>query len=186
MSINDDLRALRADMKQLQTWLAPQLERLGREMQANSELRAEVERYKHLANEWADVATNAPQVLRNVRDGLSKFEDAIEYMSLQCRRAQKLNAPAGGRELRAEVARYKVALQAISLGPPHRMLNNVDRWATDLASEALEPPSGETSASAFRPQCPLCNGLGLIAHNRLTGQWVACPKCAAASAQEQK
>lgn len=49
--------------------------------------------------------------------------------------------------LRSELARYKAALQAISLGPPDRMLNNnVDRWATDVAGEALGPPSGETSA----------------------------------------
>lgn len=42
--------------------------------------------------------------------------------------------------------------------------------------------SAAASASTFKPQCPLCNGLGLIVHNRLTGHWVACPECAAASA----
>ncbi|WP_293385600.1 hypothetical protein, partial [Phenylobacterium sp. SCN 70-31] len=43
-------------------------------------LRAENERLKHIANEWADTATSGLQWLRNIRDGISTVEDALSNM----------------------------------------------------------------------------------------------------------
>lgn len=47
--------------------------------------------WQHVANEWADVATNSTTVLENVRDGINTFVDAIAYMKSgfeHCRRVQ--------------------------------------------------------------------------------------------------
>ena len=41
---------------------------------------SDIERWKHVANEWADVATNGYQWLLNIQDGTSKVDDAIENM----------------------------------------------------------------------------------------------------------
>lgn len=43
-------------------------------------LRVEVEELRHRANGWADIATSGLQWLRNVRDGLSTPQTAIENM----------------------------------------------------------------------------------------------------------
>ena len=45
----------------------------------NAEIKRLNERIKaldHLANEWADCATNGLQWIRNIREGISTFEDA--------------------------------------------------------------------------------------------------------------
>jgi len=35
----------------------------------------------HVANEWSDAATNGPQYLRNIRDGICTFEEALSGMA---------------------------------------------------------------------------------------------------------
>ena len=57
------------------------LEDWGREgWDAAAALRVEVEELRHRANGWADIATSGLQWLRNVRDGLSTPQTAIENM----------------------------------------------------------------------------------------------------------
>jgi hypothetical protein len=47
--------------------------------------------WKHIANEWADEATNGPTYLRNVRDGLEKAEDLIGVMEQNFARIRSLS-----------------------------------------------------------------------------------------------
>lgn len=47
---------------------------------AAAALRVEVEELRHRANGWSDIANSGPQWLRNVRDGLSTPQTAIENM----------------------------------------------------------------------------------------------------------
>ena len=47
--------------------------------------------WRHIANEWADVATNGPTILRNVRDGLLSVDDAIASMEADFARARAVH-----------------------------------------------------------------------------------------------
>lgn len=57
--------------------------------------------WQHIANEWADAATNGVQWLRNIRDGASTLADALACMESNVERIQQLKPPA----------------QAVDLGP---------------------------------------------------------------------
>ncbi len=52
----------------------------------------EAHRLRHVANEWADAATNGLQWLRNIRDGISTPEDAINRMEDNIRHCREVNA----------------------------------------------------------------------------------------------
>lgn len=59
-------------------------------------LAGEVERARHSANEWADMATSGIQWLRNVRDGMSSVEAALENMDeclAHCQEVAALTTP---------------------------------------------------------------------------------------------
>ena len=43
------------------------------------------QKQQHLANEWADIATSGLQWLRNIQDGISKPQAAIENMEVLVR-----------------------------------------------------------------------------------------------------
>ncbi|MFV7423966.1 hypothetical protein ACNPNN_12935 [Stenotrophomonas geniculata] len=58
--------------------------------------------WQHIANEWADAATNGVQWLRNIRDGASTVADALACMESNVERIQQLKPPA----------------QAVDLGQP--------------------------------------------------------------------
>ena len=49
--------------------------------------------WRHIANEWADMATNGVQWLRNIRDGISTPEDALGEMEENHKRIQALPRP---------------------------------------------------------------------------------------------
>ena len=49
--------------------------------------------WRHIANEWADAATNGLQWLRNVKDGISKPDDGIDCMTRNIQRIQSLPRP---------------------------------------------------------------------------------------------
>lgn len=56
----------------------------------------------HIANEWADMATNGVQWLRNIRDGISTADDALTEMESNYRRIIAISAtpsPTSAREL---------------------------------------------------------------------------------------
>ena len=53
---------------------------LGEVLKQRDALRVEAEELRHRANGWADIANSGPQWLRNVRDGLSTPQTAIENM----------------------------------------------------------------------------------------------------------
>lgn len=94
------------------------------------------------------------------------------------------------KELQEEVQRYKAA-HVVALDCAKGLIacatndeaEQVGALFKAQILEALKPPSGETSATEFKPQCPLCSNTGFIVHNRLTGHLVDC-ECAAANAQE--
>lgn len=50
--------------------------------------------WQHIANEWADAATNGVQWLRNIRDGASNVADALACMESNVERIQQLKPPA--------------------------------------------------------------------------------------------
>jgi hypothetical protein len=55
----------------------------------------QLERMRHIANEWADMATNGMQWLRNIRDGISTVEDAIANMDDNYKHCRKVNDATG-------------------------------------------------------------------------------------------
>lgn len=48
------------------------------------------EAFRHVANEWADMACNGLQWLRNIRDGLSTVDDALAEMEANVKRIRAL------------------------------------------------------------------------------------------------
>ena len=50
--------------------------------------------WPHVINEWADVAYNGVQWLRNIRDGISTAEEAIENMNTGLAHCQKVTSEA--------------------------------------------------------------------------------------------
>lgn len=48
--------------------------------------------FEHLANEWADAATNGPTILDNVRDGIYSFEKAKEMMAADFAHCREVGA----------------------------------------------------------------------------------------------
>ncbi len=59
------------------------------------------EHWQHIANEWADAATNGVQWLRNIRDGASTVADALACMESNVERIQQLKPPAQAVDLGA-------------------------------------------------------------------------------------
>nr|WP_244125155.1 helix-turn-helix transcriptional regulator [Burkholderia gladioli] len=59
--------------------------------------------WRHIANEWADVATNGIQAVKNVRDGVDTAEEAIARLKADIERCRELPpqaaAPAEAREI---------------------------------------------------------------------------------------
>jgi hypothetical protein len=45
---------------------------------------------RHIANEWADMATNGIQWLRNIQDGISVPEEALKEMESNLARIRQL------------------------------------------------------------------------------------------------
>lgn len=53
------------------------------------------ERMRHIANEWADMATNGLQWLRNIKDGISTSADALENMEACMAHCRQVNDAPG-------------------------------------------------------------------------------------------
>ena len=75
---------------------------------------AELEGYgwKHVANEWADMATNGIQYMRNVKEGITTFDKALEGLAGNLEHC--LEVAAGAREL----AEREAKLAALEIPPP--------------------------------------------------------------------
>lgn len=75
---------LDADAKEIEGWKADQKENLKNQCDLHAALQAErvpkvwKPDMAHLANEWADVATSGICWLRNIKDGISTVDEAIE------------------------------------------------------------------------------------------------------------
>lgn len=54
-------------------------------LQTLQRLLLDSKKQQHLANEWADIATSGLQWLRNIQDGISKPQAAIENMEVLVR-----------------------------------------------------------------------------------------------------
>lgn len=55
----------------------------------------QLERMRHIANEWADMATNGMQWLRNIRDGISTVDDALANLETNYAHCRKVNDAPG-------------------------------------------------------------------------------------------
>lgn len=55
----------------------------------------QLERMRHIANEWADMATNGPQYLRNVRDGICTIDEALAGLAKDYEHCRKVNDAPG-------------------------------------------------------------------------------------------
>ncbi len=49
--------------------------------------------WQHIANEWADCATNGVQCLRNVRDGIQTPEECITYLLAEFKHIRSMQHP---------------------------------------------------------------------------------------------
>lgn len=47
--------------------------------------------YQHQANEWADAATNGPQWIKNIRDGISTVDEALVAIKSDIDRCRRLS-----------------------------------------------------------------------------------------------
>lgn len=95
--------------------------------------------WAHIANEWADMAANGIQWLRNVRDGISTPAQALEEMEANCKRIRALPkqaaAPAPNER---EIAAYREALGRIAPYPTGREKELGYTTCRRIAREALE------------------------------------------------
>ncbi|URI08786.1 hypothetical protein MW290_24730 [Aquincola tertiaricarbonis] len=55
----------------------------------------QLERMRHIANEWADMATNGPQWLKNIRDGISTVPEALEALEKDYAHCRAVNDAPG-------------------------------------------------------------------------------------------
>ncbi|PJK97097.1 hypothetical protein B9Y76_18795 [Stenotrophomonas maltophilia] len=67
--------------------------------------------WQHIANEWADAATNGVQWLRNIRDGASTVADALACMESNVERIQQLKPPAQA----VDLGQFRPAVCAMGL-----------------------------------------------------------------------
>lgn len=58
-----------------------------------------LERMRHVANEWADMAANGLQWIRNIKDGISKPDDALANMLTNLRHCREVNDAAPAHEV---------------------------------------------------------------------------------------
>ena len=92
------------------------------------------EKWRHIANEWADAATNGLQWLRNVKDGISKPEDGIDCMLRNIKRIQDIPRP---------------AMPRLAAAPP------VCHAASDGECIWPECPQEKDGRRNYQPSCPL-------------------------------
>lgn len=71
---------------------------------AKESLAKDAEAWKHIANEWADEATNGVQYLRNVRDGISTPEECTRSALENIQRIRALAASASAPVIHVETA----------------------------------------------------------------------------------
>ena len=74
------IESLRADRQRLQAQCEAEAIVSSSYFDQIAELQAEVEAWRHHANEWADAATNGPTYIDNVQQGLITSADAIAEM----------------------------------------------------------------------------------------------------------
>ncbi|HDS1221710.1 TPA: hypothetical protein QEF96_000373 [Stenotrophomonas maltophilia] len=79
--------------------------------------------WQHIANEWADAATNGVQWLRNIRDGASTVADALVCMESNVERIQQLKPPAQAVDLGQfrPLASYVIEQAAGTRGDMHML-----------------------------------------------------------------
>lgn len=84
--------------------------------------------WQHIANEWADAATNGVQWLRNIRDGASTVADALACMESNVERIRQLKPQPVGEPVEATDAMVEAALQST-------VAHNAAPWRQVVASE---------------------------------------------------
>lgn len=105
----EQVAAILESVRKGQSWHSyQQYKELRREraalLAANESLAKDAERWKHIANEWADEATNGVQYLANVRDGISTPEECTRSALENIQRIRALAASAGAPVIHVETA----------------------------------------------------------------------------------
>ena len=81
---------------------------------------SDIERWKHVANEWADMATNGYQWLLNIQDGTSKVDDAIANMKECMQHCRETYDKAFAAQQQAEpkpfVQKWTAAIKSLPMG----------------------------------------------------------------------
>ena len=134
------------------------------------EAQAGADDWRHIANEWADVATNGPTILRNVRDGLLSVDDAIAGMETDFRRvraAQAKPAEGGAVNWRYAVVSAREYIAAGDIKQADAMLQSALSAATAGSGEAVGEvyalPTGERRVQLAKHARELPIGMKLYA-----------------------
>jgi hypothetical protein len=90
-----------------------------------------VEQWGHIANEWADMATNGVQWLRNISEGISDADTALKDMESNCKRIQAIPRPPSAQQA---TGKFFDRLQEIKATPAGReMLRQAMQGDEDCA-----------------------------------------------------
>lgn len=132
-----------------------------------------VEARRHAANEWADMATNGVQWLRNIRAGISTADEALAEMESNLLRVRALNDEAQHMQPRAADHRDAAGVDTLVAKDVQRVMADGDGfWAPCSGCYETEDghPVGEYPYSSIF-QCILgggcreCGGLGAVWDN---------------------
>ncbi|NMU88367.1 hypothetical protein HGQ98_00490 [Achromobacter ruhlandii] len=117
-----------------------------------SKLRAPVaderQALEHVANEWADMACNAISWVRNIKDGISTPEKALENLMVNVKHCREVHACAGVRASAPVADPYPARLLHER---DNSLAERVDSWhqRNPTAALASAPVAGE----AFKDEC---------------------------------
>jgi len=140
--------------------------------QAQAEAVPDWNALRHSANEWADMATNGLQWLRNIVDGISDPKEALSNMEDNLKHCQGVNdAPAVQRAVRAAEAAHKQA-EAVPV------------WTTERITEVAQPIAIEIAENCRTAPQLVFPHLFLGLKKLLTEQAEAVPQDAAKAWQE--
>jgi hypothetical protein len=120
---------------------------------------------RHVANEWADMATNGLEWLRNVHDGVSSVEDALENMEACMQHCREVNdrlvqtPPAPAPEPREPVAWVRFCSDGCYEGPVmHASMEEVRKtsgaWTPLYAASLQAAPPDPLTLRIAAAGCP--------------------------------
>ena len=76
---------------------------------------ADIERIRHVANEWADMAANLLQGLRNISDGISNVDEVLALAEENLAHCQEVNDAAFSGAIGASARELATSAQQLSL-----------------------------------------------------------------------